>query len=181
MAAAIEADVIAGYIKLGNLEGLQKFAGPSFDWNQPFSEINVPALVLVIDEGLPVLPAKRERCANLIKITKWLLKAGADPTYKTPQHTKKIYMRKLYDKDATQIEVAYGGHSAVSFAFAWLGQMQLGKGGADWSPERKYVEDIVGALCKDDSWQESPCCRCDRASKDPGLGSPSETCPPHTT
>ncbi|CAE7369889.1 klhl36 [Symbiodinium necroappetens] len=139
MAKTVDAEVLAGYITLGNLEGLRKFAPPSFDWRQPLTENQIPALVHVINQGL----TKPGRCQNHLKIAEWLLKAGADPTYKIPQHSSAYALWKTTQKDETKISVSYQGHSAVSYAFAWLGQLQLGKGGADWSTERKYVEDLV--------------------------------------
>ncbi|OLQ03864.1 Kelch-like protein diablo [Symbiodinium microadriaticum] len=140
MAKTVDAEVLAGYITLGNLEGLRKFAPPSFDWRQPLAGDQIPALVHVITQGL----TKPGRCQkNLLKIAEWLLKAGADPTYKIPQHNRSFNVWKVSQKDETKISVPYQGHSAVSYAFAWLSQLELSKGGADWSTDRKYIEDIV--------------------------------------
>ncbi|CAE7321900.1 klhl36 [Symbiodinium sp. CCMP2456] len=143
MATTVDAEVIAGYITLGNLDGLRKFAPPSFDWCQPLSEERVPVLVHVINQGLANAGDKRR--ASLLKIAEWLLKAGADPRDKIPlPNTKRFHLWKTEAVDKTLISVGYAGHSAVSYGFAWLGQLQLGKGGADWSTNRKHLEDVVG-------------------------------------
>ena len=141
MATTVDAEVLAGYITLGNLEGLRKFAPPSFDWSQPLGSAKLPALVHVIIKGLSARDAGR--AANYVKIAEWLLKAGADPTYKITRNARQCSVYKENQKDTTELMVPYEGHCAVSFAFAWLGQMQLCKGGADWPTSRKFLEDIV--------------------------------------
>ncbi|CAE7347768.1 KLHL36 [Symbiodinium sp. CCMP2456] len=147
MATTIDTEVLAGYISLGNLEGLRKFAPSSFDWSQPLDhEHQVPALVLVIIRGL----TKDERTkATLLQIAEWLLKAGADPSYKIPQQNDRAFsIWKNNNKPGTTITVEYKTHSAVSFAFALLRQMQEGKGGANWSDNTKYLEAIVALFAR---------------------------------
>ncbi|CAE7392919.1 unnamed protein product [Symbiodinium sp. CCMP2592] len=144
MATTVDAEVLAGFITLANLDGLRKFAPPSFDWSQLITEDRVPALVHVISQGMG-----HEEAASFVKIAEWLLKAGADPRDKVPLANKKRFnLWKTIAKEKTLIAVAYAGHSAVSYAFAWLSQLQLSKGGADWSAARRYVEDIVALFAR---------------------------------
>ena len=143
MATTVDAEVLAGYITLANLEGLRKFAPPDFDWRQPLGSVKEPALVLVITQGLIT-----GNHASQLQIAEWLLKAGAEPTYKITQNSGCCRVWEVNQKDTTELKVPYEGHSAVSFAFAWLGQFQLGKGGADWSRERKFMEDMVGLFAR---------------------------------
>ena len=135
--------MLGNYIDLANLEGLRKFAPPDFDWRKPLGSAKVPALVRVINQGL-----SKGNHASLLQIAEWLLKAGAEPTYKITQKPGCCRLWMVNQRDTTELMVPYEGHSAVSFAFAWLGQFQLGKGGVDWSRQRKFTEDIVGLFAR---------------------------------
>ncbi|CAE7912798.1 dbo [Symbiodinium necroappetens] len=175
MATTVDAEVLAGYITLANLEGLRKFAPPDFDWRQPLGSAKEPALVLVITQGLIT-----GNHASQLQIAEWLLKAGAEPTYKITQKPGCCRVWKVNQKDTTELMVPYEGHSAVSFAFSWLGQFQLGKGGADWSKER-ISKTLWGSL-RGRHLARNPMVRMSPCRKVPWTcGSPCATRPHHTT
>ena len=143
MAKPIDADVVAGYISMGNLKGLQKFVVFFFDWNQPVGQKQVPALVWITIVGLTCNAKLRP---ELLKIAEWLLQVGADPGHKMANKGGYYNVWQLSLEAETKIFVEWEGHSAVSFAFALISQFQRGKGGADWSCEQAFVESLVALL-----------------------------------
>ncbi|CAE6956150.1 unnamed protein product [Symbiodinium sp. CCMP2592] len=145
MASTIHADMVHGLIELGDLDGLQKYTPPRFDWSQPLgpSYMRMPALLCTINDGLSETKAKQAKC---LKILEWLLKVGADPEQRA---LGKICGDTLFIKDeeeSTGIRIEYTGQNAMSFAVAWLKQMQLRKGGADWSQNEEYLKKVIWLL-----------------------------------
>lgn len=144
MAAAIDADVVHGFIMLGDLEGLQAFAPPKFDWTQAIGEKELPALMYVIHYNVTQTEALRKQS---LKMVEWLLKVGADPRQKLPaDHPFRWQIHKNNNPEATKFIVEYGGHSAVSLAFAYLQQAQKRTGNADWSQLEAHLKAVLAIL-----------------------------------
>ncbi|CAE7691463.1 unnamed protein product [Symbiodinium sp. CCMP2456] len=144
MAATIDADVVHGFIELGDLEGLQAFAPPKFDWTKGLGEWELPALICVIRYNVARTEAFQKKS---LKMVEWLLKVGADPRQKLPaHHPLRSQCFKPSNEEATKFTVAYGGHSAVSLAFAYLQQMQKCTGKADWSQMEAYLKAVLAVL-----------------------------------
>ncbi|OLP97388.1 BTB/POZ domain-containing protein [Symbiodinium microadriaticum] len=118
---------------------LQKYVPLSFDWNQPIGTKQVPPLVSIMCCGL----LDNKMHGKLYEIAEWLLEVGGEPGHKITNKSGQYQLCKSGRTEETKILVDWRGHSAVSFAFAMISQLQLRKGGADWSKEQAFLESLV--------------------------------------
>jgi len=135
MAETIDADVVLGFIRIGDLQGLQAFTPPKFDWAQPLGERELPALIGALYHSLLQIDVQKP-----LKIVDWLLKVGADPAQKLPVDHPVAWCLSQENKEATNFIVACAGHSAVSLAFACLQEMKKHRGDANWSREEAHLK-----------------------------------------
>ena len=140
--------MVHGLITLGDLDGLQKFTPPRFDWAQLVGPINkrMPALLWAIHEGVLGWGPKQDKC---IKIVKWLLRVGADPEQRLSVGVSghSLFRGEGEEaKNASKITIEYAGHNSMSLAIAWLKQMEPHKGGADWTTDEEYLKNVISLL-----------------------------------
>ncbi|CAE7610300.1 dbo [Symbiodinium natans] len=145
-----DADVIAGFINLGDVSGLKRFAGRDFDWNAclTFGGARMLPLAAAISANI----ADPSYSGNAIQVIQWMIEAGASPRHRAPHTVKDSWsMWKEDDTEKTKMSVNLAGHSAISYAFKWLDEMRKRKGGADWSSSIKFLEVVVRTLASEPS------------------------------
>jgi len=144
MAGTIDADMVQGFIEMGDLEGLQTFAPPKFDWTLPLGKEKLPALIRAVDGSITGAPQNPG-----LKIVEWLLKVGADPEQKLPvDHPSCWVICKAGRREETQIRIYYAGHSAVSFVLACLQELKKRRSNADWSRAEARLKATLSLLSR---------------------------------
>ena len=133
MAATNGADVVSLCIMLADLEGLQAFTPPKFDWMQSLGEHRLPALMFTIHHHLIETNAVHTQS---LKILDWLLKVGANPAQRLDHEFTHKFVKRIR-KDSMGFTVAYRGHSAVSLALQY--RMQMKMSGGEWSQEDAHL------------------------------------------
>ena len=117
MASSHAADVVFGYIRVSNLEGLKRFTPADFDLSQ-----TSPRGHTVLVKALGASKTFKKR----LKVIEWLLQSGADPQQRQPTHSVPLATMNQDNTGAHVIPAA--GHSAISFAFELLKDLRKGGG-----------------------------------------------------
>ena len=135
---------------------MQAFTSTDFDWNQTLegescSYGGLPPLTLAVVYDCVAL--SDEEASARLEIIKWLLQSGADPKRQMPTDFEpELWAESDHmSKESTNISVNFKGHSVISLAFAWIEQMRVGKGGADWTAAIKYLERVVALIATEAS------------------------------
>ena len=102
------------FIRLGDLEGLQRFAPHDFDWAECGGEYSLPPLVEAVTSGFC-----QTSCSQTLDMIAWLVECGADPLQQIPSMNDSSWT--LYvEQDGTEYNVRFAGHTALSFSLAFL-------------------------------------------------------------
>ena len=133
-------DVVAGFIKLHDLEGLQQFTPSNYDWTRDVGEFDLPPLVLLICEDV-------SKPTTFLKCAEWMIQSGADPQQKAKPRICYSWW-KNDNKDATKVSIELAGRSAISLAFERIRVFKEGKGGANWSVDIKRMQDFVAMAAR---------------------------------
>ena len=135
-------DVVAGFVKLHDLEGLQKFTPSNYDWTREVGEFELPPLMLLICQDT-------SPCTTFLKCAEWMIQSGADPQQKAkPGIFCTCSWFKNDNKDATKVSIQLAGRSAISLAFEKIRVFKEAKGGADWSSAIKRMQDFVAMAAR---------------------------------
>ena len=138
---------LIGFLRLGDLLGLQKFIPVDFDWTHRGGPEDITLLhyaVLCLGEDEPG--------ENHLKVMEWMLRSGADPEHELPNKHPQCYLIwKKKNKRGTTIEIPYAGHSATSLAFAWLDALEASE--EEWTVERDYLKKVVSLIARAPSRQ----------------------------
>lgn len=152
MAGTIDADVVHGFITLGDLDGLRAFAPLNFDWSQPLGEDQVPALIRFVDSRALCESAAQQ--SDNLKMVEWLLTVGADPQQRVRDDFGMAFtFGKRSNPEETEIRVKCRGQSAISLAFAWLREMKKCKGNANWTKPEQYLKQLISLFSRSSSQQ----------------------------
>ena len=143
MSAGKDVAEVEGLIFLGDLEALQRFTPLGFNWNQP-TDNNGLLLHEAIRFTVCNLESKRQQYLQIIE---WMLASGADPRKQNAcKGTTSLWQES--EQEETMIRISIHGRSAMSYTLAMLHAMREGKGGADWSEECEYLEEVIKLLAK---------------------------------
>ncbi|CAE7837871.1 klhl36 [Symbiodinium sp. CCMP2592] len=144
MATASEVSIVESFINKCDLEGLQQFASEKYNWNQNLAEFQVVPLAYAISRGLEY--KHREPRPKYLVMIEWMLRSGADPLKEmTTNASWSIWITA--NEDATKIQFIYNRHSPLSFVLKMSELLRLRRGGASWSHECKFLDEVL-ALCK---------------------------------
>ena len=144
MAGGCSDDVVSGFIRLGDVEGLQKFTPSSYDWTRELGPDHLPPLVFLVNQQ-----HKLRDISGFMKCAEWMIWHGADPQQKTQLDQDHLWsIWKVNNKDATLIEIKLGGQSALSLAFQLIFAFEERKGGADWSADIRRMQDFAAMAAR---------------------------------
>mmetsp|Transcript_38763 Transcript_38763/g.91004 ORF Transcript_38763/g.91004 Transcript_38763/m.91004 type:complete len:341 (-) Transcript_38763:442-1464(-) len=133
---------LIGFLRIGDIVGLQKFIPADFDWSQKGGPEDLTLLhyaVLCLGEDNPG--------EKHLKAMEWMLRSGADPEHELPQKHPQCYLIwKKKNKRGTTIEIPYAGHSATSLAFAWLDALEMSE--EEWTVECEYLKNVVSLIAR---------------------------------
>ncbi|CAE7324776.1 unnamed protein product [Symbiodinium sp. CCMP2456] len=77
----------------------------------------------------------------------WMLRSGADPLIEMTTGAV-WYVWAAANEDATKITFKYNRHSTLSFVLTMSELMHLRRGGADWSAECAFLDDVLALFKK---------------------------------
>eukprot|EP00439_Symbiodinium_sp_Y106_P042216 s195_g5.t1 len=140
MATAAEVSTVEGFITKCDIEGLQQLVSENYNWNQNLADFTSVPLVHAITEGLS--GRKRALRPKYLVMIEWMVRSGADPHMEMSK--KLVYdLWQPSNEDATKLSLHLQQYSMLSFVLKLSELLQLGRGGADWSEECAYLDDII--------------------------------------
>ncbi|OLP75211.1 BTB/POZ domain-containing protein [Symbiodinium microadriaticum] len=138
MATASEVSTVEGFITKCDIEGLQQLVSEKYNWNQDLVHNKIVPLAHAIGCGTYV----EELRPKYLVMIEWMLRSGADPL-KEMSGNCVFEISTSPDTEATKLSVAFAGHSTLSFVLSLSELMREGRGGANWSKEHEYLDDII--------------------------------------
>mmetsp|Transcript_35559 Transcript_35559/g.82110 ORF Transcript_35559/g.82110 Transcript_35559/m.82110 type:complete len:349 (+) Transcript_35559:35-1081(+) len=137
-----QVDVVSGYLRLHDLDGLKKFTPTGFN----FSQLDAKGIPLILAPFTGQNWTNSEDAgARCCKVLTWMLEMGADPSWVAPPcGTFTTWVNA--DRVGTEIKVDAGGHSAISFIFALLSAMEGCASPAEWSDAMWHLKRCASVL-----------------------------------
>ena len=145
--SASEVTTVQCLLERCDVEGLKHLLRENFDWNQGLGEAKVAALAFAISSFLYKAKQQKESMRRKhFQMLEWMLRSGADASIEMSSNHEFSIWRP--PSEATTVSLSFNGQSTISFVLKLSELFQLRHGGANWSWEIKYLQDVIALITR---------------------------------